>query len=504
MDQKLVFFCILYLLCPIAFVFSDISGNHHDSYSFTLHNQTIVFSASGDLLNVNISYNDGNVVRLNRSFGSGKLPLLRIRAQNTPVEHSSIPAPSASFSQYQSDSTMSFRFSSIPFSSDISLTKEYVFNKNDYSLRFSCQFEGNGFDSSQKNFSPELQFTFSDKIQPKGKLTFLGKKVKSLHPDKLGIDTIKSSIWAGIHDRFWCCLIKPDSNLPVIYRDNSLILKLSSDKAQLSSFRIYYGPIVPDELNKVDHNLTKLLYPLPFWMRWLSFGFLYIFNFLLKLLHNVPVSLILLSVCVKIILAPLFKIASIWQKQVNRQSSILQPRLEEIKKRFKGEEQTRKTLELYKELDISPLYSLKSLLSAAIQIPVFFAAYHMLSEHIALSNSSFLWISDLSSPDHLFKLPFSIPLFGNHFSILPFIMTFFTIASTWLHTDSSLSISLQQKQRANLYWMAALFFLLLYTSPAGMVIYWTMNNILAFMTSIIEFRLQQSKNKRDNNALKKE
>jgi membrane protein insertase Oxa1/YidC/SpoIIIJ len=136
-------------------------------------------------------------------------------------------------------------------------------------------------------------------------------------------------------------------------------------------------------------------------------------------------------------------------------------------------------------------------LSAAIQIPVFFAAYHMLSEHIALSNTSFLWIKDLSFPDHLLKLPFTIPIFGEYFNILPFIMTSITICASWIHTDTSLSVSLQKKQRINLYWMAALFFLLLYTSPAGMVIYWTMNNILAFLATFFEFIMQKQERRKE-------
>jgi YidC/Oxa1 family membrane protein insertase len=221
-------------------------------------------------------------------------------------------------------------------------------------------------------------------------------------------------------------------------------------------------------------------------MRWLSIGLLFIFDSLLKISGNVVLSIVALSICVKIIISPLFKIANKWQKKVNEQNALLQPRLIEIRSKYKGEEQNKQTFALYKELGINPLYSLKSLLSAAIQIPVFFAAYHMLSEHIALMGVSFLWISDLSFPDHAIRLPFGLPYFGDYLNILPFIMTSITFAASWLHTDHSLSSALRKKQRSNLYMMAALFFILLYTSSSGMVIYWTMNNLLAFFSTLIE------------------
>jgi YidC/Oxa1 family membrane protein insertase len=237
-------------------------------------------------------------------------------------------------------------------------------------------------------------------------------------------------------------------------------------------------------LREAGKECTFLLYPMWFWMRWLSMALLYLFNMILYLNGNPVLSIVLLSICVKIIIAPLYRVAVHWQNEVNRQRSILEPRLLEIKKLYKGEEQTNMTLSVYKEMGISPLYALKSLLSAAIQIPVFFAAYHMLSEHIALSGVSFLWISDLALPDRLIQLPFAIPFFGDYLNMLPFVMTSVSLISSFIHTDKSLSEKLHKKQQRSLFLMAAIFFFLLYASPAGMLLYWTMNNILSLLESL--------------------
>lgn len=292
-----------------------------------------------------------------------------------------------------------------------------------------------------------------------------------------------TSSWFGVRNKFWTLLIaKPPAVLSVT--SDFLNADLPMQKSRLTQYTVYAGPIDYHELINVDAVLTHLLYPLWFWMRWLSVALLQLFSLLMKLSGNTIIAILLLSISVKIILAPLYHLAQKLQRSVNRQKSRIAPRLAEIKKSYSGEIQTRKTLELYKEFGISPLYELKSLASAAIQIPVFFAAYHMLSEHIALSGIPFLWIQDISKPDALFTLPFSVAYFGNTFNLLPFIMTSITVLASSIHSDTSLSNQLHRQQRSSLLVMAALFFLLLYPSAAGMLLYWTMNNFLSLLSTL--------------------
>jgi YidC/Oxa1 family membrane protein insertase len=199
----------------------------------------------------------------------------------------------------------------------------------------------------------------------------------------------------------------------------------------------------------------------------------------MRIVPSAGIAVMSLSVCVKVLMLPLTLIAERWQKEVNQTKTRLQPVLDEIARTSKGEERNRRTLDAYKQHGVSPLYTLKSLLSALVQIPVFFAAYHMLSENVALSGVSFLWIGDLAFPDRLFALPFTIPFFGRHFNLLPFCMTGISLLASWAFSDRTLSPALLRKQRRNLYIMAAAFFLLFYTFPSGMVLYWTMNNVLS-------------------------
>jgi membrane protein insertase Oxa1/YidC/SpoIIIJ len=102
----------------------------------------------------------------------------------------------------------------------------------------------------------------------------------------------------------------------------------------------------------------------------------------------------------------------------------------------------------------------------------------MLGENFGLNQATFLWIDDLAKPDRWLALPFSLPFFGGYLNLLPFLMTGFTLWSSMAQTEASLTPELMRQQRFRLYLMAAAFFVLFYTFPAGMVLYWTTNNVL--------------------------
>ena len=123
-----------------------------------------------------------------------------------------------------------------------------------------------------------------------------------------------------------------------------------------------------------------------------------------------------------------------------------------------------------------PLYTLKSLLGVAIQLPVFVAVFDMLAEDFDLYRVSFLWIADLSQPDHLLPLPFCVPFFGCDLNLLPFLMSLVSLATLLRFRSPVLTPSLERRQRRTLMGMTLAFFLLFYTFPAGMVLYWTSTN----------------------------
>jgi YidC/Oxa1 family membrane protein insertase len=225
--------------------------------------------------------------------------------------------------------------------------------------------------------------------------------------------------------------------------------------------------------------LTKTLFA-ALWdpLRWLCFGMLWLLTTIDSFIGNIGLSVVLLSLAVKILMLPLTKYADALQASVNRTQALLQPKLDEIKQNYKGEEAHERTLAVFKAHDVSPMYPFKSLVGFLIQIPIFIAAFDMLGENIALDGQSFLWIDDLAKPDNWLALPFVLPFFGGYLNLLPVLMTGITLLTSWLQRDPHLTPDLHKSQQRRLYWMAGAFFLLFYTFPAGMVLYWTTNNVL--------------------------
>lgn len=284
--------------------------------------------------------------------------------------------------------------------------------------------------------------------------------------------------WVGFRSRFQGWLIRPA--MPATFEaaapgwnQRSITWQI---QAGISRWEVYAGPLGWRELRTADPALTRMLFTGQWQpLRWLSIGLWHLLQWISAVVPVAGLSIILLSLAVKILLAPLTAIADRWQREVNRIQSRLQPRLAAIRREHRGEEAHRRVLQAYAGEGVHPLFTLKSLAGFAIQVPVFIAAYHMLADNYALSGQRFLWIADLASPDRVAEMG-TVPFFGSHLNLLPFVMTALSIAAAFIQRDRSLSPELQAKQRRQLLWLAAGFLLLFYTFPAGMVLYWTANN----------------------------
>ena len=295
--------------------------------------------------------------------------------------------------------------------------------------------------------------------------------------------------WVGIRSRFYAVALSDISAGQVmveIEHENEprLFIAPAAGTSEIS-FRLYAGPIEQSVLRSADPILTKMLYAsLWNWLRWLCFGMAWLMTTINGVLGNIGMSIILLSVAVKVLMTPLTRAADRLQTSVNATAALLQPELAAIKRDFKGEDAHNRILATYKKHGVHPLYTMKSLAGFLIQIPIFIAAFDMLGDSFALHQKSFLWIADLSKPDQWLSLPVALPFFGGHLNLLPCLMTAFTLLTSWLQRDATLTPELIHQQRTRLFWMAGAFFLLFYTFPAGMVLYWTTNNVLALVKLI--------------------
>jgi YidC/Oxa1 family membrane protein insertase len=290
--------------------------------------------------------------------------------------------------------------------------------------------------------------------------------------------------WAGVRSRFWALLIRPDEPLRVRQAPAGtgvpgITLGEPAPAWRAWRFTVYAGPVERATLTAVDPALGALLYAAIWdWLRALSFGLAGLLDAWQELVGNWGLAIVLLSLSVKVLMWPLTRLAERWQADVNRIQSRLQPELAAVRAAYRGEAAHERTLAVYRQHGVSPYFTLRSLAGFLIQIPIFIAAFDMLGEHFGLAGAAFLWIHDLALPDRFIRLPLAVPFFGSHLHLLPFLMTACTVLAARLQEEPSLAPELRGTQRLRLYAMAALFFVLLYTFPAGMVLYWTTNNMV--------------------------
>jgi YidC/Oxa1 family membrane protein insertase len=247
-----------------------------------------------------------------------------------------------------------------------------------------------------------------------------------------------------------------------------LEMPIHSRKSNLfDKFNVYIGPIDYNVLKSYnngfenDVDMGGILKPI-------SLGLLWLMNFLYSFLGNYGLVIIIFSILMKAVFYPL---TSRSLKSMKRMQE-LQPKLKAIQERLKSDPQkmNAEVMKLWKENKVNPMGGCLLMLP---QLPIFYALFTVFRSTILLRGSEFaLWIKDLSTPDSTM--------------ILPLIM--------------GLTMFLQQKmtmqdpkQKMLVYILPVVFFFLFKGFSSGLVLYWTMFNILSVAETILIKRPQQKK-----------
>ena len=192
-----------------------------------------------------------------------------------------------------------------------------------------------------------------------------------------------------------------------------------------------------------------------------------------KLFDNTGISILGVSLTVTLLCLPLYIVAEKWQQIERDTQAKLKPGIDRIKQTFKGDEQYMILSTFYRQNHYHPMMALRSSFGLLIQIPFFMAAYSCLSNMSALQGQSFLFIRDMGQQDALFRI-------GNFpVNILPIAMTLINIIAGAIYTKG-----FAIREKVQIYGMALIFLVLLYSSPAGLVLYWTMNNIFSLVKNV--------------------
>ncbi len=321
-----------------------------------------------------------------------------------------------------------------------------------------------------------------------GDLTEAGKKGINIKPNETGG-------WIGLTDKYWLTALLPDQN----EKYNFTYRKLNSNGGQYQTDFLGKAVTIPsnskgeflsrtfagakrlalfDEYEE-RFNIKHFDLAIDFgWFYFLTKPFFYALSWANDYLGNFGLAILAITVIVKLLFFPL---ANKSYKSMAKMR-ILTPQIQKLRERVGDDRQklNQEMMNLYKKEKVNPAAGCLPIL---VQIPVFFALYKVLFVSIEMRQTPFFgWIEDLSVQD-----PTSI---FNLFGLLPYstsILPDFLNIGIW---PLLMGVTMFLQQRLNptppdpiqakiFAWMPVAFTFLLATFPAGLVIYWTWNNLLS-------------------------
>ena len=205
----------------------------------------------------------------------------------------------------------------------------------------------------------------------------------------------------------------------------------------------------------------------------LQFVFEVIFSIAYKLTAHPGMSIIALSLIMNFLVLPLYKRADDMQEKQREKEEKLKKGIDHIKKSFTGDERMMILQTYYRQNNYKPTDALNGSISLLLEIPFFMAAYQFLSHLALLDGASLGPITNLGQPDAMFVIG------GLTINVLPVLMTVVNIISSAIYLKG-----FPLKTKIQLYAMAIFFLVFLYDSPAGLVFYWTLNNVFSLVKNI--------------------
>ncbi len=294
--------------------------------------------------------------------------------------------------------------------------------------------------------------------------------------------------WLGITDKYWLTALVPEKNQPFkgefvfkngfkanyIQNKPVVIQPSASGNSKTKIFvaakevKIIDGYADSEGINKFDLTIDWG------WFYFFTKPLFFIMNYLFELTKNFGIAIVLVTAAVRLLFFPL----SNYSFRSMAKMKILQPELLRLKELHKDDKVKlqQEMMALYKREKVNPL---SGCLPILIQIPFFFAIYKMLFISLEMRHQPFFgWIKDLSAQD-----PTSI---FNIFGLIPWDPPSFLIIGAWpimmgatMYLQQKLNPTPPDPVQAKIFMFFPLFLtIILAPFPSGLVVYWTINNIL--------------------------
>ena len=359
----------------------------------------------------------------------------------------------------------------------LKIEKVFTFNPDNYSIALDVKISN--LTNSPTTQIPHLNLyeyadpkKANDSYSKEGPVAYVSKSIKRKKVSDISTDTSLGPdvSWGGFENKYFMAAVIPqDPSLTSINiskdKNNMVAVEIKGTKSIIPpnqsdslKYSLFIGPKDYTLLKKQGISLEEAIEFDSFipGLKWLSIGLLIFIKFLYQFVSNYGVAIIILTILIKLIFWPLGNISYKSMKEMQK----LQPKLVELKEKLKNDQAKlgQETMALYKAHKVNPL---SGCLPMLIQIPVFIGLYSTLLYAIELRHSPFFWwIQDLSAKDPYYITPIIMgatqfiqqkmtpttgdPMMAKMMSIMPIVFTFIFL-----------------------------------NFPAGLVIYWLLNNVLS-------------------------
>lgn len=308
--------------------------------------------------------------------------------------------------------------------------------------------------------------------------------------------------YAGFSDKYWLSAIIFDSqkqtnlhfvgyvndyNVSNYQIDNSIdSITISANNSYESTEKIFVGP---KEFNIIDYydnkfNISNFDYVIDFgWFFFLTKPMISFLLWIYSLVGNFGIAIIIFTISIRAIILPVAYKSYISMAKMRN----LQPQMKELKQRYANDlnEYNKQIMALYKKEKVNPI---SGCLPILLQIPIFFSIYKVIFISVEMRHAPFFgWINDLSSkdPTNIFTLfgliPIDLPSFL-HVGIWPILMGLTMFIQQKLSSNSYALDSMQQKV---MHFLPIVLVFVLSSFPSGLVIYWTLSNIISIIQQLI-------------------
>ena len=387
----------------------------------------------------------------------------------------------------------------------VSIRKTYSFDPDSYDFRLAIEVAN----QSKASISPRFLVDWPAEVRPREQ-DFRDQSLAALHGGSITLQPLAGfgssgaigalfgrepvrdvSVggeidWVGFQTTYFLAALFPDN--PSQARGRFVVLipaaagaaQLFFDPVELTpgqsierEFRGYLGPKEVDRLATMGGGAERSIDRGYTWVSPLTRVFAWLLHALYTVIPNYGVAIILLTLLVRAVTAPL----TVRQMRSMERLRRVQPRMKEIQEKYADDrqKQSEELMKLYRQENVNPLGGCLPML---LQLPVFIGLFYALRSSLELRHAPFVgWINDLSAPDLLFTLPgLNLP-----FRVLPLVMgvtMFIQQKITPMQTPDP------TQARMMMVVMPVMMTVLFYQFPSGLVLYWMLSNVLAILNQL--------------------